>query len=172
MSEEKKAAAAKFHRKALMSAADRLLVEYGYDGMNMNMLAKEADYSKATVYVYFRSKDEIVCALAKERLELLRREIALVLKSDLDKDGKLDEVGSVFGAFAAEDGVYFDYVTSKAFGGGTEVSGTDELRALVFDIFSDLGELADTDDLLNMWYCFYGKVKTADMANYLKRGIR
>ncbi|MDE7464212.1 MAG: TetR/AcrR family transcriptional regulator [Clostridiales bacterium] len=164
MTGEKKAAATRYHRKALMTAADRLLVEYGYDGMNMNMLAKEADYSKATVYVYFRSKDELVCALAIERLKLMRREIALVLKNDFDINGKLDEVGNILTEFANEDSVYFDYVTARAFEDGEAPTGTDELRALVKGIFTDLTVLTDADDLLGMWYTFYGKIKTKRMA--------
>lgn len=167
MTGEKKAAATKYHRKALMTAADRLLVEYGYDGMNMNMLAKEADYSKATVYVYFRSKDELVCALCIERLKLLRREIALVLKSDFDINGKLHEVGGVLKEFADDDGVYFDYVTTRAFETGDEPTGTDELRTLVKAIFTDLLVLTDADDLLGMWYSFYGRTKTKNLARFV-----
>ncbi len=168
MTGEKKAAATKYHRKALMTAADRLLVEYGYDGMNMNMLAKEADYSKATVYVYFRSKDELVCALCIERLRLLRREIALVLKSDFDINGKLKEIGSVLKEFADDDAVYFDYVTMRAFQVGDAPTGTEELRALVRDIFSDMLVLTDADDLLSMWYSFYGRIKTSALARFVK----
>ncbi len=150
-----------------MTAADRLLVEYGYDGMNMNMLAKEAKYSKATVYVYFRSKDELVCALCIERLKLLRREFALVLKSDFDINGKLHEIGNVLKEFATDDPVYFDYVTARAFASGDVPTGTDELRALVKSIFTDLLVLTDADDLLGMWYTFYGRIKTADMSKFL-----
>ena len=92
MTGEKKASATRYHRKTLLAAADRLLTEYGYDGMNMNLLSKEAGYSKATVYVYFESKDEIVRELCIERLGLARSEIALVLKSDLDKESKFAEI--------------------------------------------------------------------------------
>ena len=166
MTGEKKAAATKYHRKALMTAADRLLVEYGYAGMNMNMLAKEANYSKATVYVYFRSKDELVCALAIERLKLLKREIALVLKSDFDINEKLHEIENVLKEFAADDSVYFDYVTTRAYE-DDETTGNAELRALVKDIFNSMTVLTDEEDLLGMWYTFYGKTKTKRMAKAL-----
>ncbi len=101
MTGEKKASAVRYHRRALLEAADRLLTEFGYDGMNMNMLAKEANYSKATVYVYFESKDEIVRALCIERLKLMRRELALVLKSDADTDGSGQCAGADHGAARA-----------------------------------------------------------------------
>lgn len=157
MTEEKKAAAAKYHRRALMTAADRLLVELGYDGMNMNMLAREAKYSKATVYVYFESKDEIVCALAIERLKLLRGEIALVIKSDVALSDKLKELESVLREFATDDRVYFDFVTSPQ---PSTLRGAEELGRLILGIFDDLTALLPADELVTKWYAFYGKIKT------------
>ena len=85
MTGEKKASATKYHRRALMTAADRLLTEHGYDGMNMNMLAKEANYSKATVYVYFESKDEIVRALAIDRMQRRERQVYRRLPPDRNR---------------------------------------------------------------------------------------
>lgn len=165
MTGEKKASATKYHRRALMNAADRLLVEHGYDGMNMNMLAKEANYSKATVYVYFESKDEIVGALAAERLDLLGKELALVVKSDLELDEKFGEIERILTEFATEDGVYFDFVTSRVDAGKINES-TDiglDLINRVQDIFDALTDLCDRETLRKKWYAFYGKMKTEKM---------
>ena len=115
MSEEKKAAVARYHRKTLLDAADRLLMQYGYDGMNMNMLAKEAGYSKATVYVYLSSKDEIVRLLCIERLKLLRKEFSVILKNEVSVADKLDEVRAVLDEFAVEDKTYFDFICGCTF---------------------------------------------------------
>ncbi len=166
MTGEKKASAVKFHRRALMTAADRLLVEHGYDGMNMNMLAKEADYSKATVYVYFDSKDEIVRALAIERLELVKRELELAVKSDLDADGKLAEVKRVISEFASEDKVYFDFVCRTADGAKiTPESSESERRLyeLVGEIVDVVCEIDDRDTILDKWYYYYGRLMTEKM---------
>lgn len=160
MTGEKKASATKYHRRALMTAADRLLVEHGYDGMNMNMLAKEANYSKATVYVYFESKDEIVRALAIERLKLLRSELKLVIKSDIALDEKLAEIQSVFTEFATEDEVYFNFVCNKGAVSENATESETELNALINGIFDDLTALLPRAELLNKWYLFYGKIKT------------
>lgn len=165
MTGEKKASATKYHRRALMTAADRLLTEHGYDGMNMNMLAKEANYSKATVYVYFESKDEIVRALAIERLTLFRSELKLLIKSDLELSEKLTEIRSVFTELATEDRVYFDFVCDKVTAELSD-SATDSekaLASLVDGILTDLTALLPRDELLNKWYAFYGKTKTNKM---------
>lgn len=163
MSSETKAAAAKYHRRVLSETADRLLTEYGYDGMNMNMLAKEAGYSKATVYVYFESKDEIVRQLSIERLKLVRAELALVVKNDMDADEKLAEVRSVLDELATEDGVYFDFICSGAYASGGATESERALRELINGIVDDLTAIAPRERLLRLWYGYYGRIKTQAM---------
>ncbi len=157
MTGEKKASATKYHRRVLMETADRLLSEYGYAGMNMNMLAKEADYSKATVYVYFPSKDEIVRAILIERLDLMKRELALALKSDLSSDELMHEIERVVKEFAAEDGIYFDFMCEHA----TDTDGTaPEVKKAVGEILDELCTVFDRNELLDKFYTFYGRRKT------------
>lgn len=165
MSEEKKAAATRYHRKTLLEVADRLLTEHGYDGMNMNMLAKEANYSKATVYVYFSGKDEIVRLLCVDRLELLRREFSVILKNDAELDEKLSAVRYALDEFARDDGVYFDFICSSVYASPESESSDSEkkLSALIADIFDDLTALMPADELKHKWYTYYGKYKTSKM---------
>lgn len=165
MSEEKKAAAARYHRKALTETADRLLVTHGYDGMNMNMLAKEAGYSKATVYVYFSSKDEIVRTLCIDRLLLLRREFAAIIRNDAELDEKLAAVKYALDEFVAEDGVYFDFICNSTFA-SVASDATDSEKALsaeISGILSDLSALLPLPELKSRWYSYYGNYKTSKM---------
>ena len=165
MSEEKKAAAARYHRKALLEVADRLLTEHGYDGMNMNMLAKEANYSKATVYVYFSGKDEIVRLLCIERLDLLRRELAVILKNNADLDEKLAAVRYALDEFASEDKVYFDFITNSVYAMPIS-NATDserQLSDLIDGILSDLTVLMPEYELKQRWYAYYGEYRTKKM---------
>lgn len=166
MSEEKKAAVTRYHRKTLLDAADRLLMQYGYAGMNMNMLAKEAGYSKATVYVYLESKDEIVRLLSIDRLKLLRKEFAVILKNaDMPVSEKLADVKAVLDEFVAEDKTYFDFICSSEF--ADELSDRSdsekELSALVDGIFADLTALVPAAELKAKWYAYYGEKKTGSM---------
>ncbi|MDE6294381.1 MAG: TetR/AcrR family transcriptional regulator [Clostridiales bacterium] len=167
MSEEKKAAATRYHRKTLLEVADRLLTEHGYDGMNMNMLAKEANYSKATVYVYFSGKDEIVRLLSIDRLEILRRELAVIIKNDAEIDEKLAAVRYALDEFASEDGVYFDFVCASVYASPLSERSESEVKLseLISGILSDLTALMPEEQLKNSWYAYYGKYKTAKMFN-------
>ena len=165
MSDEKKAAVTRYHRKTLLDAADRLLMQYGYDGMNMNMLAKEAGYSKATVYVYLSSKDEIVRLLCINRLKLLRKEFAVILKNDGDATEKLDAIKSVLDEFATEDPTYFDFICRSTFvdESSDAAESEKELSALINGIADDISALVPTDELKNKWYAYYGRIKTEKM---------
>ncbi|MDR3336320.1 MAG: TetR/AcrR family transcriptional regulator [Treponema sp.] len=61
----------KLERKALIvRCAKELILEYGADGVSMGSIAKKAELSKATIYLYFPSKDKLfreICVEAGDR---------------------------------------------------------------------------------------------------------
>lgn len=75
MRPEKKEALARFHREQMLLAAEKCFGEKGVEGTTMEDIARLANYSKATLYVYFKNKDEIVNALILRGMRLLREKI-------------------------------------------------------------------------------------------------
>lgn len=81
MAGRKKEALVQFHKKSILDTAEKLFSEKGIRQTTMDDIAKAADYSKSTLYVYFKSKDEIyehiiyshMCRL-KESMEECTRE--------------------------------------------------------------------------------------------------
>jgi AcrR family transcriptional regulator len=63
MKETKKEALAQFHRTNIIRAAEKLFSEKGIESTTMDNIAKEAEYSKATIYVYFKNKEEIISSI-------------------------------------------------------------------------------------------------------------
>jgi len=59
MKPEKKEKLAQFHRQNIVETAETLFAEKGIAQTTMDDIAKNADYSKSTIYVYFKSKEEI-----------------------------------------------------------------------------------------------------------------
>lgn len=59
------------HRENIASAAERLFYQKGIVATTMDDIAREAGYSKATLYVYFKNKEEIVGALVLKSMKLL-----------------------------------------------------------------------------------------------------
>ncbi|RGB67282.1 TetR/AcrR family transcriptional regulator [Harryflintia acetispora] len=76
MKPERKEALAQFHRSQIIAAVRRLYESSGEVAVTMDDIAREAGYSKATLYVYFSGKEEIGRAIAlwsmRALLETLR----------------------------------------------------------------------------------------------------
>ncbi|MGM9972411.1 MAG: TetR/AcrR family transcriptional regulator [Anaeroplasmataceae bacterium] len=64
--------ASSIHRMRIASSAGELFKIKGYDNVTMDMIAKTAGYSKATLYVYFESKDEILSYLTLQSMQKLK----------------------------------------------------------------------------------------------------
>lgn len=59
------------HRGAIAAAAQSLFLSQGIGATSMDDIARASGYSKATLYVYFKDKDELVGYLVGESLERL-----------------------------------------------------------------------------------------------------
>ena len=68
------------HRENIVSAASALFMERGIAATSMDDIAKAAGYSKATLYVYFENKEEIVGILVLDSMKKLYHYIASALE--------------------------------------------------------------------------------------------
>ncbi len=59
------------HRKNISEIAEKLFIEKGLKNTSMNDIAKESGYSKASLYVYFKDKEELIAVLVLESMEKL-----------------------------------------------------------------------------------------------------
>jgi len=58
-------------RSAILKAAKRLILKHGVEGMTMNQLAESTELNKATIYLYFNDKDDLIDTVVYEGLTLL-----------------------------------------------------------------------------------------------------
>lgn len=67
------------HRQRIAAAAEQIFSQKGISQTSMDEIAKEAGYSKATLYVYFKNKAEITTYLTLKSMlalkELLQKEL-------------------------------------------------------------------------------------------------
>ena len=75
----------------LRTAAD-LFRERGFPATTLDDVARPLGMSKASLYTYFRGKDEILAAISQETIERFTRELSLVLGSDLSPEDKLRRI--------------------------------------------------------------------------------
>ena len=68
------------HREKIASAASLLFMDRGIAATSMDDIAKAAGYSKATLYVYFENKEEIVGILVLDSMKKLYHYIASALE--------------------------------------------------------------------------------------------
>ncbi|WP_446743883.1 TetR/AcrR family transcriptional regulator [Silvibacterium acidisoli] len=66
--DKKRQVVTEFRRTEILDAATKIFSEKGVDDSRMDDVAAQAGLAKATVYVYFRSKDEIFEAVVKRAL--------------------------------------------------------------------------------------------------------
>lgn len=71
-----------FHKEQIAASAGRLFMEKGIKGTSMNDIVRESGYGKATVYSYFKNKDEIVSMLALDSMKKLLENIKEVMEKD------------------------------------------------------------------------------------------
>lgn len=69
------------HREKIAAAASVLFMEKGIRAASMDDIAKAAGYSKATLYVYFENKEEIISLLTLESMKKLYAYIASALET-------------------------------------------------------------------------------------------
>jgi AcrR family transcriptional regulator len=82
MGAKKKEALEQFNRDNILTAAAELFSAKGVDKTTMDDIALQADYSKSTIYVYFKSKDDIYNSILEKRyLELVSEATKLQLES-------------------------------------------------------------------------------------------
>jgi AcrR family transcriptional regulator len=79
------------YRRAIR-AAETLFKKVGFRAVTMELVAREADVAKATLYSYFKNKDELFLAVCARMARLLRGAVEQALmKPDTPLDARLTE---------------------------------------------------------------------------------
>src|SRR5215813_13570772 len=67
-------------RERILDAAERVFAQHGFFAARVSEIAREAGVADGTIYLYFKSKDELLISLFESRMErfnqLLRDAIA------------------------------------------------------------------------------------------------
>ena len=69
-------------RDLILDAADRLLARYGYRKMTIDDLAREVGIGKGTIYLHFKSKEDVALSRIDRVIERLKTELEKVASTD------------------------------------------------------------------------------------------
>ena len=99
---DKKTALTQFHKETISSVAEELFQDNGYEKTTVDDIAKAADYSKATLYVYFKSKEEIKHYIVLNAMKLMLDKITAGINTDKDAFLQYRAICQEMTAFSSE----------------------------------------------------------------------
>ena len=101
------------HRSNIASAASTLFMKKVIAATSMDDIAKAAGYSKATLYVYFKNKEEIIGILVLESMQKLYDYISTALENEGTTRVRYDGICQGLVQYQQEFPFYFKMVLDK-----------------------------------------------------------
>lgn len=94
-------------RGLILKTAMNLFLDKGFENITIRNIAEKIEYSPATIYLYFKNKDEILYTLRSEGFEKLYEHQKSSLKLN-DPIERLHKHGEAYIQFALENPEYYD----------------------------------------------------------------
>lgn len=91
----------------ILEIANKLFLEKGYEGTSIRTISEAIEYSPATIYLYFKDKNDIFFQLQQQAFELLQEKMKATqnIVSPLER---LKAMGKVYLNFAFDNPQYYD----------------------------------------------------------------
>jgi AcrR family transcriptional regulator len=87
---ERKEREKQLRREEIVLAAEKIFFSKGFDLSTMDDIAEEAELSKGTLYLYFKSKEDLHMAVARNSIRILRD---ITLKATEGSGNALEKLG-------------------------------------------------------------------------------
>jgi len=170
----------------IIDAAERLFFSKGYNNSTMDEVAKEAGYTKKTLYSYFDSKEEIYGKIIERGYLILNNLFSEALEKEKDSSEilKIRAMGYSFLEFERDYSGYFKAV----FESEVYIIECEELEQTTLDMLQKCikegvkkGEITDRIDCISisliLWSSLMGFINTFSrkekyIKNYFNKDIR
>ncbi|MDO4491243.1 MAG: TetR/AcrR family transcriptional regulator [Lachnospiraceae bacterium] len=172
------------HQNRIAEAALKLFSRKGIDQTKMDEIAKEAGYGKATLYVYFQNKEDIVSYLALQSMEKLCNAIAGAINKGEDTKERFLSVCHALASFQEAYPSFFDrsleYIQVVQADDDSPLSQAykkgEELNQMIHRCLSEGVERGELEEIQNyfetimeIWGMVSGLIKlSAEKAEYLE----
>ncbi len=94
-------------RKLIIEAAFEMFVTEGYERTSIRNIAEKIEYSPATIYLYYKDKDQLLYDVQNEAFLLMMSHFEKL--NDISNPfEKLSELGKVYMQFAMDNKQYYD----------------------------------------------------------------
>jgi AcrR family transcriptional regulator len=98
-------------QQSILDVAAKLIVEHGYENLSLREVARQADYSPAALYEYFKSKEDILFALS-EQTGMLMLDLMNKVPASLSPRERVMQLGQVYIRFAVSNPEKFQLMNS------------------------------------------------------------
>jgi AcrR family transcriptional regulator len=95
----------------ILEIAEAVFLEKGVNEVTMDEIAALAEMSKATLYVYYRSKDELFKEIAKKGHQLLLKKFTIAISDAKSGADKVRKMGITFFEFAQQQPEYYRFLS-------------------------------------------------------------
>ena len=130
--------------------AQELFLQKGMENTTMSEIAREAGYSKATLYVYFKNKEELIGFLVLESMQKLYESIAEAVKQGEDIRESYQKICEGLVTYQEEFPLYFQLIQ----------------QTIQVDFTSDRFLLEEKETFL------IGEKINTVLSDFIKKGIR
>ncbi len=100
-------------RREILDTTVRLFARQGYTNTNLQHVADEMGYGKGTVYLYFKSKEELFLASVEHAVEKLAERIDEEVNHSLDPVDKVKAIVRAFLLFIDQQGEFADLIVRE-----------------------------------------------------------
>lgn len=94
-------------RQIIIKAASELFLKQGYDGFSMRHLAEDIGYSPATLYLYFRDKDDLLFTVVDEGFQRFEQVLRAAVTDNADPWARLTALGKAYVNFGLHNPAYY-----------------------------------------------------------------
>jgi len=96
-----------FRKKVILKAAKQLFFKKGFSAATMEQIAEKAELSKGTLYLYFKSKEELYVSLLIDGLDLLGEAFKEAVKDVTGWEEKVRRIGWAYYDYSRQYTQYF-----------------------------------------------------------------
>ncbi|MBC8033250.1 MAG: TetR/AcrR family transcriptional regulator [Chitinophagaceae bacterium] len=98
-------------RELILQAAETIMASNGLHGLSIDLIAAETQLAKGTIYLYFKSKEEILSLLSVKARTLLFKEFQKIERRNISNIEKLIAVSKTSYLFYKKNPLYYDLVS-------------------------------------------------------------
>lgn len=150
-------------REQVLRAARKIVLKEGFEALSMRKIAEAIEYAPGTIYLYFKSRDDIAAELTTRGFEDLLHAFAPAAGLK-DPAERLDRLGELYVTFAMEHPetyrlIFMERYTEAVFDAKRSSGPGEQALQILIDAFNELraqGRLASdatSEQLADVFWC-------------------